>query len=411
MNVEQDAVSSLTDLARQSVGPLTTERMAHGLGAVTARLADRRRQRNRRVRAALGTAALGLVMFIGWKTLPHSWQPQALTYAVQGGQIIEGGYLRSDAGEALALRFDEGSQLDFPAGTRGRLRAVDQYGATVALEQGTVDVRVVHRPSARWLIEAGPFQIHVLGTSFAVAWDSASESLDLNLRQGLVSVSGPLADGAIKVRAGQRLAVSLPAKKVVLQDLATREGAASPLPETFAPSAAPAVAPAAIEPPVSSTHARTGLRWAAILAEGKWERILNEADRRGLRSILAVASSEDLAALADAARYGRRDDVARQALMAQRRRFPASPRAHEAAFQLGRLDEAHASEQAALTWYEAYLDEAPTGAFASEALGRRMVAARGILGSQAARALAEDYLRRFPEGTYAGAARAIQQTP
>jgi TolA-binding protein len=428
MNVEQDAVSSLTDLARQSVVPLNTEKMAHGLGAVRARLADRRRQRNRRVRSLMA-AALAVLVFAGAKTVPHLLQPPALTYAAQGGQIVEGGYLRSDEGEHLVLRFDEGSELNFPAGTRGRLRMVDHHGATVALEQGTVDVKVVHRPHARWLIEAGPFQIHVLGTSFDVGWDSASESLDLHMRQGLVSVSGPLAEGAISVRAGQRLAVSLPGKKVVLQDVGTHlsEGASpsadmgksdtgtSARPAPVAPAEAPVHAPALA--PSSTSHASTrvpsptGPKWAATVAEGKWDLILKETERRGLQAILTAASGEDLAALADAARYGRRDDIARQALMAQRRRFPGSPRAHEAGFQLGRLDEASGSERGALAWYEAYLAEAPQGSFAAEALGRKMVTTRRIMGSRAARTLAEDYLRRFPDGTYAGAARAIQQAP
>jgi hypothetical protein len=62
------------------------------------------------------------------------------------------------------------------------------------------------------------------------------------------------------------------------------------------------------------------------------------------------------------------------------------------------------SPSAALRWYDTYLAEAPGGPFAGDALGRKMViSSRGS--PTAARALAQEYLRRFPSGTYASAAR------
>ena len=80
-------------------------------------------------------------------------------------------------------------------------------------------------------------------------------------------------------------------------------------------------------------------RWrpplGAALAAGHLDRILDEAERAGLKATLERASSEDLLALADAARYRRRMDLAREALLAERRRFPDSPRALDAAFLLG----------------------------------------------------------------------------
>jgi TolA-binding protein len=148
------------------------------------------------------------------------------------------------------------------------------------------------------------------------------------------------------------------------------------------------------------------------LAAGDFADIVEEAVHdlpRALRS----ASSDDLAALADAARYRRRDDLARQALEAQRHRFHGSSRAADAAFFLGRLDENDGAGLIhALRWYDRYLDEAPTGAYAAEALGRKMVAMRDLYGVGTARGVADEYVRRFPHGSYAGAARALRdQTP
>ena len=116
-------------------------------------------------------------------------------------------------------------------------------------------------------------------------------------------------------------------------------------------------------------------------------------------------------ALADAARYRRRVDVARAALLAQRRRFrtrrgrPKQP-SYSGVSRRGRRGLARAIE-----WYDEYLRRAPGGTYASEALGRKMTLASKLSGAAEARTLASEYLRRFPDGTYAGAARAFLRAP
>jgi TolA-binding protein len=154
------------------------------------------------------------------------------------------------------------------------------------------------------------------------------------------------------------------------------------------------------------------LDWAAARSAGEWTRILDGAVRRGVDRTLAERSSEDLALLADAAHYLHRDDVAERALLAQRKRFPGSTRAKDAAFLLGRIVEARpGSASAALAWYDRHLEEAPSGVYASEALGRKMTVLGRLGGEQAARPVAEEYLRRYPAGSYARAARAYARTP
>jgi TolA-binding protein len=149
--------------------------------------------------------------------------------------------------------------------------------------------------------------------------------------------------------------------------------------------------------------------WAAALSTGDFDGILAEAER-DLGRALESRNTDDLAALADAARYLRQDDVARRALHAQRRRFPGSPRATDAAFFLGRLDEnGGGGFGRALRWYDRYLEESPDGSYAAEALGRKMIAVREVSGPAAARDVADEYVRRFPRGSYAGAARALRR--
>ena len=148
--------------------------------------------------------------------------------------------------------------------------------------------------------------------------------------------------------------------------------------------------------------------WAAALSAGDFDEILAEAER-DLGRALAARNTDELAALADAARYRRHDDVARRALHAQRRRFPTSPRAADAAFFLGRLDENGGGLARALGWYDRYLSESPGGSYAAEALGRKMIAIREVSGPTAARDVADEYIRRFPRGSYAGAAEALRR--
>ena len=152
--------------------------------------------------------------------------------------------------------------------------------------------------------------------------------------------------------------------------------------------------------------------WAADLARGGSDAIVADAVALGIDNVLAQSSGDELAALADAARYTHRPDIARGAFLALRRRFSASDYARVAAFSLGRMeDDADQDRRAALAWFDAYLAEAPNGRYASEALGRKMTIVKRLEGEDAARSWADLYLRRFPNGTYAAAARAVTGAP
>ena len=318
--------------------------------------------------------------------------------------------------------FSEGTRFELLPGARGRLRSVDPDGARFALEHGTASLRVTPNRERRWLVEAGPFLVTVKGTVFTLSWDPGSERFDLVLQQGRVVVSGP--EGDIALRAGQHLMVSLPKAETLItaepSALAPGAGAEVTPPDVTvslgppAPSGTAVARRAASGPPASPPAAKVGggRRWAAELARGFWDGILADVDRDGVDATLENASSDDLLALADAARYRRRTDLARAALVAQRRRFPRSPRALDAIFFLGRVEELRGQNAPqAIAWYDQYLAQAPTGAYAAEALGRKMILTDEHQGRAAARPIADEYLRRFPGGSYAGSARALQRAP
>jgi len=420
-NDVQAKTAAMLDLARSAVAPMSSAQSESGFDVVLARLGARKRRQTRNHRllfAGVSTIAV-LAIGISFAHFRQAVPSQApLGYWVEGGQLVEGGYVRASDPEGVRLHFVEGTEVRLPSETRGRLLSVDDKGARFAIEQGLATVSVVHRPEAQWLFDAGPFLVTVHGTVFTVDWDGPSERLGVRLEKGLVSVKGPLSKEPIVIRAGQQLSVDLKKKEVRLQETEAATSTGLALAEEN-PSALPTERPQEEAPaPAPRVRERVAARsWAAALAAGDVDFVLADAERRGIAQVMAHATSESLAALADAARYRRKYDLARAALLAQRDRFSGSRRAEEAAFLLGRVEEAneHAGSQAetnkAIDWYDRYLKESPRGAYASEALGRKMVATWRSQGAPAARPLAEDYLRFFPHGTYAGAARALVDKP
>jgi TolA-binding protein len=251
----------------------------------------------------------------------------------------------------------------------------------------------------------------VHGTSFTVVWNPVEAEFEMRLQKGTVSVAGPVGGSEVWLHAGQALKVSLRDQTAPMETIDTRGvSAATPgAPDGTRPVAAsPAQQPANPLPAHSSLPRWSNRRWKAVLAEGKAAAVLSDAERSGVPAVLEQADSEDLRALANAARYAGRYSLAQQALVAQRRRFPGSHHAHEAAFFLGRLyDGASDGSTDALRWYDRYMVEAPTGEYASDALGRKMTILQRWKRENEAFDVARDYLRRFPDGTYANAARAL----
>jgi TolA-binding protein len=324
----------------------------------------------------------------------------------------------------MEVRFNEGSRFALTAGTRGQIRSVDRDGARVAIERGTASFQVTRSGSRRWLVDAGPFLVTVKGTTFTVSWDPLSEQFDLRMRHGSVVVSGPVSAGEIALRAGQRLVVNLARTETMITEEEPEPGSeavGAAAPQAVTPPALPPsdvsnkpAGPIPSEAPAPSSVSKTSgeRRWSDELARGHWDRILDEVQRIGVEATLSKAPGEDLFALAYAARYRRRPDLARAALLAARRRFPDSPRALEAIFLLGRVEESREGGIAqAIAQYDEYLARAPTGPFVAEALGRKMTLTDKLEGAVRARPVAEEYLRRFPKGSYAGSARALMRVP
>jgi TolA-binding protein len=416
-------VERLAQLARETSGDELTARENEGLPRLERALAQRVRGSRRAtvVRWSLLAAALGVTVAIFFL------RERTLTFEVAHGKVGEGGYIVSESAEA-SVRFSDHSELGLEPGTRLRVSQLEVRGARMMLEGGLLHVHIRPRPAASWAIDAGPYVVHVTGTEFDVAWKVEEQTLDLRLTKGSVTVEGPLANGGIHMLAGQHLVAKASDGSLSIVD--ERNAGASPSdapPQTSATPGTEAASAAALAkagsitkpgvPSSTTTEVAPAIRvprsvgaaWSARVAHGDFAGVLEDADRQGIDRTLAEAPLSDLAAVADAARYARRQDIARRALGALRRRFPGTVQARDAAFFLGGLAENQNEGPSALEGYETYLRENPNGPYASQALGRRFILVQRLQGAEAARPMAVQYLDRFRDGPYAPNARKLLQ--
>jgi hypothetical protein len=418
-------VEQLVELAGEELGYMSVRRRAEGFSELLLRRSTLRSRK--RIALSVAAVLIAVVTAFGGRRWLDSRHVAALSYTVDSGHVGQGGVIVGNGSTQPTLRFSDGTEVVFLTGSRGQVRSVDEHGARIAVA-GKAKVEVVHWRGSHWLFDVGPFLITVTGTAFTAEWNDAQERLEVVLKTGTIAVSGPSSDEAITLRAGQRLIVSMRDKEVVIRDIeSTGETGRAPSvvfpPSTLEVDGSPSLH---VNTPPPATHAhlspattaRSGSKtaplttnWRTQLAAGEFARILREAEQQGIDAALDGVSSDELAALADAARYSRREDIARRALMSQRRRFVATPHANDAAFLLGRLEEAAQHFAVALAWYERCLDESPSGTYTSESLGRKMTIVARLYGAARARPIAEAYLRRFEKGTYAAAARALVRTP
>jgi hypothetical protein len=347
---------------------------------------------------AAAVAAVALFVVHRRSLAPIAWH-------VENGQVGEHGYV-SIAPDAPSARlvFDDGSDVTLAPGSRGRVAATTPVGAEVVLEQGKARVHVQHRDRTQWTVDAGPFAVRVTGTEFTLAWAADAGSLDVWMRSGRVAVTGPGISESVALSGGQHIAAHLHEATVQIDSAAEPDGpAASVVP---VPSVAPTVPTPPVDVPAPSSVTAAGPTWPKLVSAGDYARVVREAQAEGVGHALAARPLSDLRALGDAGRYTGSSDIARRAYAAVRSRFPSSGDARTAAFLLGRVaEEQDHSLTDALRWYDRYLAEAPGGAFAGDALGRKMVLVSTAQGRDSARPLAERYLARFPGGPYAAAAR------
>lgn len=360
-----------------------------------------------------GAVVAAAVLVFVWRRDPAV----SFTVGAQASAGSVGQWVAPDGDAMVDVRFSEGTLVTLAPGARLRVTETSSHGATLLIERGSLHAAITHRDAdTRWSVQAGPFEVRVTGTSFDARWDPATETFELTMLEGSVVVSGPRLPSGRSVVAGEQLIVStnrmelragaVPPPPSALPSAAPPASCASPA--SSSPAPAPTTSAIASDVPAIATVAPTSsadadASWKALARAGKYRDAMNAAEAAGFSTEVARASSSELLALADAARFAGRPARAKEALLAMRKRFGARG---SSAFLLGKIsaDQLGAPGEA-VTWFETYLQEESGGPLAEQALGRVLEIRKKDPG--AARVTAERYLARYPNGAYAALARSL----
>jgi len=277
------------------------------------------------------------------------------------------------------------------------------------LVDGRLHIAVHHEPDTNYRFLAGPYEVQVVGTEFDLEWHAQTEGLTLVMQSGEVRVLG---DGSARqVRSGQTL--HLPSQRELREP--TPSAPVLIEPSASAHASAAMDIPAAnkdgnqLQKPSALVARGTEANWGALLNAGQFSAIMRDADARGGERLLESIPANDLKVLALAARYTGRRALSLRAWQTLRARYAADAANQGAAFFLGRGYEEQGDVSEAMRWLARYLAESPAGAYASEALGRRMLLLSKSGQRSEAASAARTYLQRYPRGAYAKSAQLLVQ--
>jgi transmembrane sensor len=361
---------------RERVSPPWSEEREEAIANVLARRTATQKRRRQSAQVLLLVAAVSLLGVLGLRTV---WP--ASRHAPPREAVVP-------SSSPAPLLLADGSSVTPDPGSEVRWRDVGPTLVSASLERGRARFDVNHVATRVFRVEAGPVAIQVLGTDFTVERTS-----DLLTR---VSVER----GRVRVfwNGGSR-------------DLAAGEDGLFPPPEsapsvptgTPAPTDAAAVAESAA--PDHEAQRSPAKTWRNLAQGGAFDQAYTAL--RGEGGSVAVSDNvNDLLLAADVARLSHHPDEAVEPLRQIVRLHEGDPRASLAAFTLGRvLLESLGRPREAADAFARVRQLAPGGELSGDALAREVEARAGAGDTDAARALAEQYLRDFPTGARARSVR------
>ncbi len=352
--------------------------------------------------------ALGIWLISGFSSTPIA--------RLSGGSVLSAGaFIESDEKQVQRVEFDDKSQLVFEERARARLTHLETDGVSLHLDTGVLQASITPKSGRKWSVAAGPYEVQVVGTVFKVDWQPGQRSLFVGVTRGAVRVVGPHLGAGVSVEAGQRLSASVGSQQALLEPLegaqAVDQAATNQAQDSVedakqqAPQAKP-VEPSREAAPASSTRPQAPT-WKSLAEAGEHREAMLRAEEQGFDGLLGRLGPADLKQLADTARFAGQSERAAAALTALRNRFAQTEQAKLAAFLLGRMAFDSGNANQAVRWFSTYLGESPTGAMAADALGRQMTAYERANNRGQAALSAERYLKAYPDGPYAKAARAL----
>jgi hypothetical protein len=344
--------------------PLVTEsRLARQYAAIRARVPAAPRKRfawGPWLVAAAATTALVVVVVRGER-------PRAV--AVDDETIIESAAaIDGQAAPPTSITLADGSRVDLGAGTRARLTSAKAKAIRIDLERGAVDIEATHVEGRTFVVGAGPYDVHVVGTHFTVRRDPGAQ-VTVQVERGAVEVTAAAGSSGETRRLAAGEQWSAPESTILPPPSAVAVAAPAP-PLSVDPAPAP---PALNALPASNTSA---------------------AARRD-------ESARDLFDDAQRARADNRPIDAARAFDKLRRTFPHDAHAALSAFELGRLRlEALGDPRGAEEALRDAIALGPSSPFREDAEARRVEALHRAGDQSGCVSARTAYLARWPNGTY-----------
>jgi len=355
--------------------PLVTEsRLARQYAAIRERVPAARRRRFWEgaagwAVAAAATTALAVVVVRSERLRSAPLDDAAI---IESAAAVDG-----HPGPTTSVTLADGSRVDLGASTRARLTSAKAKAIRIDLERGSVDIEATHLEGRTFVVGAGPYDVHVVGTHFVVRRDPGAQ-VTVQVERGAVEVSAAAGTSGETRRLAAGDQWSAPESSAL-------PPAAALAPPSPVANAAPAAAVGASPLPNAPVTPLTQAAPAATPAVG------------GRRD----ESARDLFDEAQRARADGRPLDAAHAFDRLRRTFPHDPRAALSAFELGRLRlDALGDPRGAEEALRDAIALGPSSPFREDAEARHVEALRrsgdgaGCLSARAA------YLARWPNGTY-----------
>lgn len=294
----------------------------------------------------------------------------------------------------------DGSSLLLSAQTRAHVTATE-HATRCRLEIGKVHFDVAPQHDREFVVQAGGFEVTVVGTRFSVSRDLAGV-VEVAVTHGVVRVKVPNRSTPTELRAGDQLRGD--GGEVVLRHEApfavSKNDVASPSSSTEVaePTLSVPDGQPSVEAP-SKGGAPSRDAWLRLYRGREYAAALAAAREVGVDGLLESLSAQPLSELGDTARLGGDGDLALRAFDALGRRFPASRQAQDALFLSARLRASRGQLSVARRQFEAYLARNDRGVYSVEALGR-LVEIYATSNDPRATSTARAYLERAPHGPY-----------
>jgi transmembrane sensor len=329
--------------------------------------AAQRRERTR-VRRSLGVGlGLGAAATAALSLFLHLPQREGAAVATSQPPVVsDGGRASSaprDVREAQSIVLADASRaLALEPGTEIAVEEDSPALVQLRLDRGRARFDVTPRTERSFEVRAGKVLVKVVGTVFDV--EVVADRVGVSVEKGMVVVDW--GRGQKRLSAGEHGWFP----PVVLSDGAEAAG------------------------PDTAAHASGG---------GK-----GTSSRRAAAAPPTEPNVQDLFAQADSQRARGNPARAAELLKQILREYPEDPRASLAAFTLGRvlLNELARPREAAAAFYQVR-EKAPASQFAEDALAREIDAWKRASEPERARALATQYLERYPSGRHAQRVRIL----